>query len=61
MNTARLIEEALEEQGRKKVWLAQQLGKSKSQLSHWFSGYRPIPEEDEKKALELLGIETDEK
>lgn len=37
----------IEDSGFKKVWLAQRVGLSKSQLSHYLHGTRPMPEDIE--------------
>lgn len=46
---------ALERQGRKRVWLAKQLGVSRMTLWRWESGAEPIPVERQRQIAELLG------
>ena len=43
--------------GFKKVWIAEQVGLSKSQLSHYLHGTRPMPIEIEKGLKTILRLD----
>jgi predicted transcriptional regulator len=49
-----LIKEAIKEKGIKKSWLASKLGISKTLMSFYLNGDRPIPVNVEEKLKELL-------
>ncbi|MFN8533872.1 MAG: helix-turn-helix transcriptional regulator [Dehalococcoidia bacterium] len=53
---ARVIVDAIAEQGRQRQWLAARLGYSPAMLSFWLTGYRPMPIEMAFRAAEILGI-----
>ena len=54
------IAEVLEEQGRKRIWLAKKLGVSPGHLTRLLQGERPWTEELVERAVELLGIRLED-
>ena len=53
------VAEVLEEQGRKRVWLAEKLGVSPGHLTRLLQGERPWTPELVKRAADLLGIRVE--
>jgi ribosome-binding protein aMBF1 (putative translation factor) len=51
-----LIFATLEAQGRKKAWLAKQLGVSAQMVNHYRARTSPMPAERIRRACELLGL-----
>lgn len=50
------LETVMEQQGRRGVWLAEQLGISRSRMTHIAKGRRMIDETRAKQAAKLLGV-----